>query len=46
MPAARVTITRNAPEDAQERQVVVSIDGKKVATLLFGGAYLTLTRDE
>lgn len=38
MAAARVTITRNAPGDAQERQVVVSIDGRKIATLMFGEA--------
>ena len=36
MPTARVTITRNSPDDAQERQVVVSIDGRKIATLMFG----------
>ena len=41
MPTARVTITRNSPEDAQERQVVVSIDGRKVATLMFGDAVTT-----
>jgi hypothetical protein len=41
MATARVTITRNASEDAQERQVVVSIDGRKVATLLYGGAITT-----
>jgi hypothetical protein len=39
---ARVTVTRNSPQDAQERQVVVSIDGVKAATLMFGD---TVTRD-
>jgi hypothetical protein len=33
---ARVTITRRANEDARERQVVVSIDGRSIATLMFG----------
>ena len=33
---ARVTVTRRAEEDARERQVVVSIDGTTVATLMFG----------
>ncbi len=42
MTTARVTVTRNSPVDAQERQVVVSIDGVKAATLLFGD---TVTRD-
>ena len=36
MTAARVTITRRSPEDARERQVVVSIDGRKIATLMYG----------
>jgi hypothetical protein len=38
MPTARVTVTRNSPDDAQERQVVVAIDGRKVATLMYGDA--------
>ena len=38
MTPARVTVTRNSPADAQERQVVVSIDGVKAATLMFGGS--------
>ena len=38
MTMARVTVTRNSPVDAQERQVVVSIDGVKAATLMFGDA--------
>jgi hypothetical protein len=42
MSPARVTIARTSDEDARERQVVVSIDGEKVATLLFGG---TITRE-
>jgi len=33
---ARVTITRKHPDDVRDRQIVVSIDGEKLATLLFG----------
>lgn len=33
---ARVTITRKEPADVRDRQIVVSIDGEKLATLLFG----------
>ena len=36
MTGARVVIERRSDQDAQERQVVVAIDGKKVATLMFG----------
>lgn len=31
-----VTITRTAEDDCQTRQLIVSIDGKRVATLLWG----------
>ena len=31
-----VTITRRHPEDVRDRQIVVSIDGENVATLLYG----------
>lgn len=37
MTAASLTVSRTSPDDARERQVVVSIDGRKIATLLFGG---------
>ena len=33
---ARLTITRTHPEDVRDRQIVVSIDGEPLATLLFG----------
>ena len=33
---ARVTITRKAADDVRDRQIVVSIDGEKLGTLLFG----------
>jgi hypothetical protein len=35
-PSARVTVTRNLPEDVRQRQVYVSLDGQPWATLLFG----------
>ena len=31
-----VTVTRNSHEDVQTRQLVVSIDGEKIATLMWG----------
>jgi hypothetical protein len=36
MEPARVTVTRDAPDDVRIRQLVVSIDGERAATLLFG----------
>jgi hypothetical protein len=33
---ASVTITRTSDEDCQTRQLIVSIDGRRVATLLYG----------
>jgi hypothetical protein len=33
---ARLTIERTSPEDVRTRQVVVSLDGEPLATLLFG----------
>ena len=33
---ARVTITRKAPNDVGDRQIVLSLDGAPLATLLFG----------
>lgn len=36
MESARITVTRQAPTDVRQRQLVVSIDGQTVATLLFG----------
>jgi hypothetical protein len=35
-PRARLTVTRNLPIDVGQRQVYVSLDGGKIATLLFG----------
>lgn len=39
MADARVTITRRSPEDARERQLIVSIDGRKLATVMYGGSF-------
>ena len=33
---ARIIITRKDPRDVQDRQVVVSLDGEPLATLLYG----------
>lgn len=33
---ARITIARKDPGDVRDRQIVVSIDGEPLATLLFG----------
>ena len=33
---ARVTVERNGSDDVRTRQVVVSLDGERLATLLFG----------
>jgi hypothetical protein len=34
--AARITISRKDPKDVRDRQIVVSVDGERLATLLFG----------
>ena len=33
---SRITITRRHPDDVRDRQIVVSLDGDRLATLLFG----------
>jgi len=33
---ARLTVTRNLPIDVGQRQVYISLDGERIATLLFG----------
>jgi len=33
---ARITVSRKHPGDVQDRQVVVSLDGERLATLLYG----------
>jgi len=39
---ARITITRRHPDDVRQRQIVASIDGAPLGTLLYGD---TVTRD-
>lgn len=39
---ARLTVSRRSPADARERQVIVSVDGERIATLMFGDE---VTRD-
>jgi hypothetical protein len=34
--AARITITRRDPADVRQRQIVTSLDGEPLGTLLFG----------
>jgi hypothetical protein len=36
VPPARLTVHRTSPEDARQRQVILSLDGERLATLLFG----------
>lgn len=49
-PAARLTVSRRSPADVQTRQVLVSLDGTQVATLMYGDTsaagphYMTVTR--
>jgi hypothetical protein len=38
MASARIIVSRTAVDDVRTRQLVVSIDGAKVATLLYGEA--------
>jgi len=35
-PAATITIHRTSPQDATQRQVIMSLDGQEIATLLYG----------
>jgi hypothetical protein len=41
-PSSTVTVTRTSPEDFKQRQLIISLDGQKIGTLLFGEG---LTRD-
>ena len=36
VPSTRLVVVRNSPDDVQQRQVVVSLDGAPLETLLFG----------
>jgi hypothetical protein len=42
MPTARITIARKDARDVRDRQIVVSLDGERLATLLYGNV---VTRD-
>lgn len=33
---AQITVTRNSPEDVQQRQVIVKLDGEKMGELMYG----------
>lgn len=33
---ARITVTRRDPQDVRDRQVIVSVDGERIATLRYG----------
>ena len=35
-PAAQITIRRTSPDDIQLRQIIVKLDGQRVAELLYG----------
>lgn len=34
--SAQLTVSRTSPDDVQQRQVIVKLDGQKIATLMFG----------
>src|SRR6266851_7534074 len=36
-PKAQITVRRNSPDDIQLRQIIVKLDGKPVAELMYGG---------
>lgn len=35
----RLTVHRTSPLDAKDRQIIMSLDGRKVATLMYGQTY-------
>lgn len=35
----QLTIHRTSPEDVRDRQIILSLDGKKIATLLYGQTF-------
>ena len=39
LPPTRLTIHRTSPLDAKDRQIIMSLDGRKVATLLYGQTF-------
>jgi hypothetical protein len=39
LPPTRLTIHRTSNQDVRDRQVIMSLDGKKVATLMYGRTF-------
>jgi hypothetical protein len=37
IPESQITIRRTSPEDVQLRQIIVKLDGQRVAELMYGG---------
>ena len=38
MATARLTVSRNRPEDVQDRQIILTLDGQPWTTLMFGAS--------
>lgn len=36
--SATLTVNRNSPEDAQQRQIIITLDGEPIGELMFGGS--------
>jgi hypothetical protein len=34
--SVQLTVSRTSPEDVQQRQIILKLDGRKIATLMFG----------
>ena len=41
MPASQIIIDRTSPDDVQDRQIYVNLDGTPIATLLYGRSVTT-----
>jgi hypothetical protein len=39
LPATRLTIHRTSTEDVRDRQIIMSLDGKKICTLMYGQTF-------
>lgn len=39
LPPTRLTIHRTSKEDVRDRQIIMSLDGRKVATLMYGRTF-------
>ncbi len=40
-PTARITVARTSPQDVRVRQIYISVDGTRVAELLYGQSFTT-----